>query len=64
MIIDHITFLQKKLKNNLNFETEHNIYDAVKDLCKAFDNGLLLDSLNNELYFNIKNAEHISEVTL
>ena len=50
----------KKIKEYLNFETEHNIYDAVKDLCKAFDNDLLLDSLNNELYFNIKRMQNIS----
>ena len=50
----------KKIKEYLNFETEHNIHDAVKDLCKAFDNDLLLDSLNNELYFNIKRMQNIS----
>ena len=44
----------KKIQVELGFIATHTIRDAVLDLCSAFDNGLLPNSLDNEMYFNIK----------
>ena len=41
-------------KNNDIEETKNTIKDAIKDLCDAFDKGLLPNSLDDEKYFNIK----------
>ena len=49
----------KKIREVLNFVPKYTIKDAVKDLCKAFDKGLLPDSLENEMYFNIKRMQSI-----
>jgi nucleoside-diphosphate-sugar epimerase len=47
----------KKIKEELGFEATHTIRDAVEDLCEAFDKGLLPNSLENEMYFNIKRMQ-------
>jgi len=44
----------KKIKKILNFESKFTITDAVKDLKRAFDSGLLPNSLNDDKYFNIR----------
>ena len=44
----------KKIQNELGFVAKHTIRDAVLDLCEAFDQNLLPNSLDNEMYFNIK----------
>ena len=49
----------QKIKDELGFETTHTIQDAVEDLCAAFDKGLLPNSLNNEMYFNIKRMQNL-----
>ena len=49
-----------KIKKILNFQTEKNIDDAVKDLKFAFEKGLLPNSLDNEKYFNIKRMKNIN----
>ena len=49
----------KKIKNVLGFEAQYSIKEAVIDLKNAFDKGLLPDSLNNEMYFNIRRMENI-----
>lgn len=49
----------EKIKNVLNFETKFTINDAVQDLKKAFELGLLKDPLNNPDYFNIKKMQLI-----
>ncbi len=49
----------KKIKNVLGFEAQYSIKEAVMDLKNAFDKGLLPDSLNNEMYFNIRRMENI-----
>jgi len=50
----------KKIQNELGFEEKHTIRDAVEDLCEAFKKGLLPNSLNDEMYFNIKRMQNIS----
>ena len=49
----------KKFKDEIGFETTHTIQDAVKDLCAAFEKGLLPDSLDNEMYYNIKRMQNL-----
>lgn len=49
----------KKIKEELGFEAKHSISDAVEDLCDAFDKGLLFNSLENEMYFNIKRMRNL-----
>ena len=49
----------QKIKDELGFETTHTIHDAVEDLCAAFDKGLLPNSLENEMYFNIKRMQNL-----
>jgi nucleoside-diphosphate-sugar epimerase len=44
----------QKIYEKLNFAPKHTIEDAVEDLLSAFEKGLLTDSLENKLYFNIK----------
>ena len=50
----------EKIKKVLNFETKFTISDAVKDLKKAFEQGLLKDPLNNPDYVNIKKMQNIN----
>lgn len=49
----------QKIKDELGFETTHTIRDAVEDLCAAFDKGLLPNSLDDEMYFNIKRMQNV-----
>jgi len=50
----------KKIEVVLGFKASHSIKDAVSDLQKAFDNGLLPNSLEDERYFNIKRMQSIN----
>jgi len=49
----------QKIKDEIGFETTHTIQDAVEDLCAAFEKGLLPNSLENEMYFNIKRMQNV-----
>lgn len=51
-----------KIKNTLGFTPKRSIETAVKDLCIAFKNGLILDSFTNENYFNVKKLKSIKAV--
>ena len=50
----------KKIKEELGFEAQHTIREAVEDLKNVFDEGLLPDSLENEMYFNIKRMQSLN----
>ena len=50
----------KKIKEELGFEATHTIREAVEDLCAAFENNLLPNSMDNEMYFNIKRMQSLS----
>ncbi len=50
----------KKIKEELGFEAKYSIREAVEDLCNAFENGLLPNSLKNEMYFNIKRMQSLA----
>ena len=47
----------KKISEILNFNTQFTVQDAVLDLKKAFDEKLLVNTLENEMYFNIKRMQ-------
>ena len=47
-----------KIKEILNFHANFTIKDAVEDLKKAFDEKYFDDTLNNDLYFNIKRMKN------
>ena len=49
----------EKIKTELGFEATHTIRDAAQDLCTAFKKGLLPNSLENEMYFNIKRMQNL-----
>jgi nucleoside-diphosphate-sugar epimerase len=49
----------EKIKQELGFVPQHSIEDAVRDLKKAFDQGLIKDSFENEKYFNVKLMQNI-----
>jgi len=49
----------KKIAEVLGFKASHTIRDAVTDLKDAFDNKLLKNSLEDELYFNIKRMQSL-----
>ena len=49
----------KKIQTELGFQATHTIRDAVEDLCKAFDKNLLPNSLDDEMYFNIKRMNNL-----
>ena len=50
----------QKIKDNLGFETKHTIREAIEDLCRAFEKDLLPNSLEDELYFNIKRMQSLN----
>ncbi len=50
----------EKIKNVLNFNTKFTIHDAVNDLKHAFEKKLFEDTLNNDLYFNIKRMNNLN----
>ena len=49
----------QKIKKELGFETTHTIREAVESLCSAFDKGMLPNSLDNEMYFNIRRMQSL-----
>jgi nucleoside-diphosphate-sugar epimerase len=49
----------EKIKGELGFELKYGVKDAVCDLIKAFDEGKLPNSFEDEKYFNIKTMQKI-----
>ena len=47
----------KKIAQKLGYKPRRTVEDAVRDLCKAFQWGLLPDSLDNDKYFNVKRVK-------
>ena len=50
----------KKIADVLGFTARHTIKDAVTDIKNAFEKGLLPNSLEDEMYFNIKRMQSIN----
>lgn len=51
----------EKIEQELGFRPTRTIRDAVEDMRKAFDGGLLPDSLTDERYFNIRRMQAVGE---
>ena len=51
----------KKVEEKLGFKPTRNVEDAIRDLCRAFKQGKLPNSLEDERYFNIKRMKTILE---
>ena len=50
----------KKISDELGFIAKHSIEDAVRDMKNAFEKNLLPNSLDDEIYFNIKRMNSIN----
>ena len=49
----------EKIKDVLGFETKHTVKDAVLDLKDAFKKKFLINTFDDEMYFNIKRMNSI-----
>lgn len=49
-----------KMKSVLGFKCRFSIEDAIKSLIEAYNKGLIIDGLNNPLYYNIKRMKEIN----
>jgi len=50
----------EKIKNELGFEPQHTIADAVRDLVEKMDAGVLKNTLEDSRYFNIKRMQELN----
>ena len=50
----------KKIKKVIGFEPNFTIKDGIIDLINAFKKKLLINPLENEMYFNIKRMKSIN----
>jgi nucleoside-diphosphate-sugar epimerase len=48
-----------KIRRILGFEPKRNIEDAVRDLCKAFKQGKLPNSMQDTFYFNVRRLKEL-----
>jgi nucleoside-diphosphate-sugar epimerase len=48
-----------KIKRVLGYAPRHSIEDAVRDLCNAFRDGRVPDSMNDDQYFNVKRLKRL-----
>lgn len=48
-----------KIQRVLGFRPRHTIEDAVRDLCKAFKQGKLPDSMHDTAYFNVRRLKEL-----
>ena len=49
----------EKIKKVLGFEPKKSIEMAIKDLCNAFKQGKIINSFENDLYFNVNRLKNI-----
>jgi len=49
----------EKIREILGFQTNYTVKDSVSDLKKAFENKLLINTFENEFFFNIKRMNSI-----
>ena len=48
-----------KITRVLGFTPSYSVADAIADLCQAFSDGLLRDSLDDTLYFNVRRMKEL-----
>ena len=51
-----------KITNVIGFKPQHSVEEAIRDLCLAFREGKLPDSLENDIYFNVRKMKKIGAV--
>ena len=51
-----------KIKRELGFEPKHSIEDAVRDLCQAFRDNELPDSMTDDAYYNVRRLKRLNAV--
>jgi len=51
-----------KITNVIGFKPQHSVEEAIRDLCRAFREGKLPDSLENDIYFNVRKMKKIGAV--
>jgi len=49
-----------KIRRVLGFEPKRTVEDAVTDLCRAFRDGRLPDSMSNDLYYNVRQLKKLN----
>ena len=49
----------KKIQSKLGFKNLYNIEDAIIELVNIFEKKILIDPLNNEIFFNIKRMKSL-----
>jgi nucleoside-diphosphate-sugar epimerase len=47
----------EKIKRELGFEPRRTIEDAIRDLCEAFREGRIPDSMTDVRYYNLKTMQ-------
>ena len=50
----------QKILEDLGFQARHTIKDAVTDLLEAFEKSQLPNSLEDEIYFNIRRMQSLN----
>ena len=48
-----------KIYEILKFKPKFSIEDAIRDLCKAFKDNKILNSFENDIYFNVKRLKNL-----
>src|SRR5262249_10923508 len=48
-----------KIRRTLSFRPRHTIADAVRELCAAFRDGKLPNSMHDNQYFNVRRLKHL-----
>jgi nucleoside-diphosphate-sugar epimerase len=48
-----------KIQRVLGFKPKHNVEDAIRDLCKAFKQGKLPNSMQDTFYFNVRRLKEL-----
>lgn len=48
-----------KIKNLLNFSPKYSIEDSIRSLCLAFKAGKIVNSMDNDIYYNIRTMKRL-----
>lgn len=49
-----------RIKERIGFEAKRSVEDAVRDLCQAFRDGRLPDSMQDDVYFNVRRLKRLN----
>ena len=48
-----------KINQVLGFKAKRSLKEAIKGLCKSFNEGLIKNSFDNDFYYNVKRLKNI-----